>query len=159
MLSRSSLTVLSAGAVVAVLAGCPTYDPAPCFPASSAAPADESEGGFSRRLLGWEIDKMAALTGVPDSDLPPSPQFLHAQRDMRTEFWLDAAKGLLSVARGDTPDGKKVRQFAQYDLALSLYRLRYFEETKRLFHQIAEDPKHARRHEAEAWLDRKNCPG
>jgi len=130
-----------------------------CFPASSAVPADESEGGFSRTTLKWEIDKMAALVDVPDSDAPPSEVFLNAQRDMRTEFYQDAAKGFLHVVRGDTSDGKKIRYFAQYDLAMMLFRLRYFEEARRVFRMIAEDHKHPRTNEADAWMQRKTCTG
>jgi hypothetical protein len=140
------------------LAGCPSYDPVPCFPVSSAAPLDESEGGFSRKTLGWEIDKMPALVDAPESDAPPSPVFLAAQRDMRTEFWPDAARGFLTVERGDTADGKKVRLYAQYDLGLSLFRLRYFEEAKRIFRLIAADAKHPRSREADEWIHRKVCP-
>jgi hypothetical protein len=110
-------------------------------------------------MLQWEIDKMAALVDVPDSDAPPSELFLRAQRDMRTEFWPDAAKELLSVVRGDTKDGKKIRLFAQYDLAISLFRLRYFEEARHIFRMIADDSRHPRSHEAGTWMDRKVCSG
>jgi hypothetical protein len=122
-------------------------------------PPDESEGGFSRKTLAWEIDKMAALVDVPDSDNPPSELFLRAQRDMRTEFYLEAAKELLSVVRGDTPDGKKLRLYAQYDFALCLFRLRYFEEARRVFRMMAADPKHPRQKEAADWADRRTCSG
>ncbi len=156
---RGSLLVavfLALGAAV-TLAGCAALNQSPCFPASSAAPPDESEGGFSRKTLAWEIDKMAALVDVPDSDAPPTELFLRAQRDMRTEFWADAAKECLSVVRGDTKDGKRLRQFAQYDFALSLFRMRYFEEARRVFQMIAADPKHPRHTEAKDWAERKTC--
>ena len=146
--------VLSAAAV-----GCPAFDPAPCFPASSATPLDESEGGFSRKMLSWEIDKMAALVDAADSDAPPSELFVHAQRDMRTEFWADAASGFLAIVRGDTPDGKQLRLHAQYDLGLSLFRLRYFDEAKRIFRVIAADPRHPMNSEARDWMARKVCSG
>ncbi len=148
-------------AVLAASAGataCPAYDPIPCFPASSAAPLEESEGGFSRQALAWEIDKMPALVDAPESDAAPSAVFVRAQRDMRTEFWADAAREFLSVVRGDTPDGKRLRQYAQYDLAFCLFRLRYFEEAKRIFRFVAGDPKHPRSRDGEAWVQRKVCP-
>ncbi len=156
LLARAAAAVLGFSFV---LTGCPPAEMAPCFPASSAAPADESEGGFSRKTLRWEIDKMAALVDVPDSDAPPSELFLRAQRDMRTEFYQDAAKEFLSVVRGDTTDGKKIRYYAQFDLALMLFRLRYFEESRRVFRMIAEDHKHPRSSEADGWMQKKTCPG
>jgi hypothetical protein len=151
-------SIASGAATLALLPGCPAFNPAPCFPSSSASPPDESEGGFSRKTLTWEIDKMAALVDVPDSDQPPSEAFLRAQRDMRTEFWADAAREFLQIVRGDTQDGKRLRLFAQYDLALSLFRMRYFEEARRVFRMIAADPKHPRQAEAKDWAERKTCP-
>ena len=142
-----------------LLTGCPSYLSPPCFPASSATPIAESEGGFARQTLAWEIDKMAALVDVPESDEPPSDVFLRAQRDMRTEFWPDAAHGFLSVVRGDTKDGKVIRLHAQYDFALAIFRLRYFEEAKRVFRMIAKDPKHPMNTQAEEWMQRKVCSG
>jgi len=146
--------VLVAGVLVA---GCPAYDSPPCFPVSSAAPSDESEGGFSRKTLAWEIDKMPALADAPVGEDAPSAVFVRAQRDMRTEFWPDAARGFLAVVRGDTPDGKKVRLHAQYDLGLALFRLRYFDEAKRIFKLIADDSKHPMRALAAEWMSRKLC--
>lgn len=141
------------------LPACPAFDLTPCFPASSASPLDESDGGFSRQTLAWELDKMAALVDAPESDQPASATFLKAQRDMRTEFWVDAAKGFLAVVRGDTGDGKKIRLHAQYDFGLALFRLRYFEEAKRVFRMIAADPKHPMNSQAADWMSRKVCAG
>jgi hypothetical protein len=138
---------------------CASYLTPPCYPASSATPVDEAEVGFSRKTLAWEIDKMAALVDVPDSDEAPSELFLRAQRDMRTEFWVDAAKEFLPVVRGDTKDGKVIRLHAQYDFALSLFRLRYFDEAKRIFRMIADDPKHPMTNQANEWMHRQVCTG
>jgi hypothetical protein len=102
---------------------------------------------------------MAALVDVPESDEPPSAAFLSAQRDMRTEFWPDAAKGFLAVVRGDTNDGKQIRLHAQYDFALALFRLRYFDEAKRIFRMVAADAKHPMSSQATEWMNRKTCTG
>jgi hypothetical protein len=160
-LSRLLLLVapLAALTLPFALAGCPAAESPPCFPSSSATPVGEDEGGFSRKTLGWEIDKMPALVDAPKGGDEPSEVFLKAQRDMRTEFWPDAAKGFLTVVRGDTPDGKDIRLYAQYDLGLSLFRMRYFEEARRIFKLIAATPKHPRRGEAADWLQRKVCAG
>jgi hypothetical protein len=155
-----SLVVVPALALLGTAsAACPPAEMAPCFPTTSAAPLDESEGGFSRKALEWEIDKMPALVDVPETDAPPSPVFLRAQRDMRTEFWADAAKGFLSVVRGDTHDGKKIRLYAEFNFAVSLFRLRYFDEARRVFRLIADDKHHPEQGEAEGWMSRRVCPG
>ncbi len=151
------LLLVSVLALLAAAPACAAFNSSPCFPGSSAVPPDESEGGFSRKTLGWEIDKMAALVDVPDGDAAPSETFLAAQRDMRTEFWPDAAKALLAVVSGETKDGKKLRQYAQFDFALAIYRMRYFDEARRIFTMIASDPKHPRVHEAKEWTERKTC--
>jgi hypothetical protein len=156
------MAVVVAGAALlacAGLAGCPAFELAPCFPGSSASPLGENEGGFSRTTLAWELDKMAALVDAPESDDPPSEVLMRAQRDMRTEFWIDAARGFLAVVRGDTRDGKKIRLQAQYDFAIALFRLRYFAEARRVFEMISADTKHPRNMEAAEWLRRRTCPG
>jgi hypothetical protein len=158
-LAAPAFTMALALALTLTGTGCPPAETPPCFPASSATPVGEDEGGFSRKMLGWEIDKMPALIDAPKGDEAPSDAFLKAQRDMRTEFWPDAAKGFLAVVRGDTPDGKTIRLYAQYDLALSLFRMRYFEEAKRIFKLIVATPKHPRSGEAADWLQRKVCSG
>jgi hypothetical protein len=156
---RAPLLVIGSVASAVLATACPAYMTPPCFPAASATPVDIADGGFTRQTLAWEIDKMAALVDVPNSDLPPSETFMRAQRDMRTEFWPDAAREFLAVVRGDTKDGKTVRRVAQYDFALSLFRLRYFEEAKRVFGMIAADPKHPMNSQADDWMQRKVCSG
>jgi outer membrane protein assembly factor BamD (BamD/ComL family) len=102
---------------------------------------------------------MAALVDAPESDDPPSEVYARAQRDMRTEFWTDAARGFLTVVRGDTPDGKKVRLQAQYFFAVTLYRLRYYTEARRIFSLVAADGKHPLNREAGDWMQRRVCSG
>jgi hypothetical protein len=158
--SVSPPALIATLAVVCVsLSACPPPEAAPCFPTATAVPTSASEGGFDRTTLAWEIDKLPALVDAPPTDPPPSPVFIDAQRDMRTEFWPEAAKALLAVVRGDTNDGKLVRQHAEYDLAIALFRLRYFEEAKRIFKLIADEKHHPRRSDAQGWLDRRTCDG
>ena len=156
----SALTSALLAALAALLPGCPpAYEQAPCFPAQSSSVTDDAEGGFDRRVLGWEIDKLPALPDAPEMDVPPSPLLLRAQRDMKTEFWLDAAKGLMSVVRGDTRDGRKAREVAEFDLGIALFRLRYYGEAKRIFMLVAADKAHPMQRQADEWMTRQACGG
>jgi hypothetical protein len=143
------------------LTGCP-YEPAPCFPTAAASLPDESEpAALERRSLGWEVDKLPALPDVPlnDPHAPPSEVFVHAERDMKTEFWLEAAKELITVVRGDTSDGRRIRQVAEFDLAIALFRLRYYGEARHVFRLVAADPKHPMQNDAAEWMKRQACSG
>jgi hypothetical protein len=125
----------------------------PCFPA--AQPQDPP--WLSHQTLTWDIDEMAEIAGVPDIEAPPSDAFVRAQRDLKTEFWLDAAKGFLPVALGDTHDGRNIRQIAQYQLAVALFRLGYYAEALRLFKDIAAARGNPLRDAAERWVQRAPC--
>jgi hypothetical protein len=130
-------------------------DNQPCFP-SDVAP---DLPWLSHQSLEWEIDAMAAIAGAATTDAPPSDTFVRAERDLKTEFWLDAAKELLAVARGDTNDGREVRQIAEYRLAIALYRLKYYAEAKRLFVAVASTRDHPMREGAHQWTLRRTCGG
>ncbi len=143
-----------AAALAALEAGCPAQnDNQPCFPSG----ASEDVPWISSRDLGWEIDEMAVIPTAPKTTDPPSDLFARAERDLRTEFYLEAAKGLLAVARGDTHDGRGIRQTAQYHLAIAIYRLKYYAEARRIFHLVATTPGHPMREQAREWEQRRPC--
>jgi hypothetical protein len=125
----------------------------PCFRTTS--PADVP--WLTHQALEWEIDEMAALPSAPLTDAPPSEGFIRAQRDVKTEFWLDAAKELLAVERGDTHDDRRTRQVAQYLLAVALYRLQYYLEARRIFRKVELTKDHPMQEEAYHWTHRKAC--
>ncbi len=134
-------------------AACRPNENQPCFPAHSP----DDVPWLSHQQLGWEIDEMAAIPNLPDADAPVSEVFDRAQRDLKTEFWLDAAKGLLAVQRGDTHDSRKTRQVAQYQLAVAIYRLHYYVEAMRVFRIVASIKGHPMREEAYQWTQRPSC--
>jgi hypothetical protein len=159
---RLSFVSVSAVLTVSTLTACPAYDPVPCFPTASSSVPDESDpAALQRQALVWEIDKLPALPDVPigDPHASPSAVFVRAERDMKTEFWLDASKGLIAVVRGDTSDGRRVRQMAEFDLGISLFRLRYYDEARRVFSLVAADSKHPMQSDADDWVKRKACSG
>jgi len=138
-----------------VMACVPPNDNQPCFP--SAGPEDVP--WIAHRDLGWEIDAMASLDSASDAPAPTSDVFARAERDLKTEFYLEAAKGLLSVVRGDTKDTRAIRQTAQFHLAIAVYRMKYYAEAHRLFHLIATTKGHPARGEAAEWDQRQTCAG
>jgi hypothetical protein len=139
-----------------LLAGCaPQEDATPCFPTVAA----DDVPWLSHRDLGWEIDAMGTIAEAPKTTDPPSDVFARAERDLKTEFYIDAAKGLLAVMRGDTHDGRGIRQIAQYHLAIVLYRMKYYAEARRVFHLVAKTPDHPMKGEAEDWEKRRACGG
>jgi hypothetical protein len=148
----AALALLSLGALEA----CPApRDNQPCFPTT----ASEDVPWLSHRDLGWEIDEMAVLPSAPKTTDPPSESFARAERDLRTEFYIDAAKGLLAVVHGDTHDGRGIRQTAQFHLAIALYRLHYYAEARRIFRLCATTPGHPMKEEASEWVNRRVCGG
>jgi hypothetical protein len=144
------------------LMACPVAEPIPCFPAESSSVSDQGSpdgGALIHPVLDWELDKLPALADAPEGDPhgAPSELFVRAQRDMKTEFWAEAAKDLVAIVRGDTKDGRRYREVAEFDLAIVLYRLKYYGEARKVFGFIASDHAHPMRQDAIDWLSRKIC--
>jgi hypothetical protein len=153
-LSSSWLGALAVS--LCAVTGCPApNDNQPCFPSV----ASEDVPWLSHRDLGWEIDEMGVLATAPKTTDPPSDAFVRAERDLRTEFYIEAAKGLLSVVRGETNDGRGIRQTAQFHLAVALFRLKYYKEARRIFHLCATTPGHPMKDDAHDWESRRLCGG
>jgi len=70
----------------------------------------------------------------------------------REKRWHDAAMGLYKVYKGETADDEGNRQLAQYDLAIALYHLRYYQGSYGIFSEIAEKPHHLKFNETLLWL-------
>ena len=66
--------------------------------------------------------------------------------------WSSAAIELQRVARGDTGDAKPVKQLAEFDLAVVLYRLKLFQSSFGLFSEIASDRLHPMFEATLPWL-------
>lgn len=77
-----------------------------------------------------------------------------ANRLFDRERWAEAALGLYRVYRGETGDDLGNRQIAQYHLAISLYRLRFYQASYVLFSEISDNPNHLKFNETLLWLAR-----
>lgn len=97
-----------------------------------------------------------------DEEAPSSPvtagqmteEAAAANRLFDRERWGEAALGLYRVYKGETGDDLGNRQIAQYHLAISLYRLRFYQASYVLFSEIAENPNHLKFNETLLWLAR-----
>jgi hypothetical protein len=75
-----------------------------------------------------------------------------AKRLFDAERWGEAALLLKRVVDGDTNDDAGNRQLAQYHLAISLYRLQFYQASYDMFRQIADRPNHLKFKDTLLWL-------
>ncbi len=77
-----------------------------------------------------------------------------AKRLFEGEKWAEAALALFRVTKGETGDDEGNKQIAQYDLAVALYRLQFYQHSYSIFSEIADRPNHLRFNETLLWLAR-----
>ena len=75
-----------------------------------------------------------------------------AMRMVRLEKWEEAALALYGVYKGDTNDDDGNKQLAQYNLAIALYNLKYYQGSYAVFSEVAENPNHIKFNETLLWL-------
>lgn len=68
------------------------------------------------------------------------------------ERWNEAAQALHRVVSGETGDDPGNKQLAEYFLAISLYRLKFFQASYAMFSVIADNPSHLKFKETLLWL-------
>jgi tetratricopeptide (TPR) repeat protein len=68
------------------------------------------------------------------------------------ERWNEAAQALYRVVNGDTGDDPGNKQLAQYYLAISLYRLKFYQASYAIFSVIADNKHHLKFKETLLWL-------
>jgi hypothetical protein len=120
-------------------AAAPTAPPAggnapPAAPAKDAAPAKPVD------------------TGPPPVAGQMTEQAAQAKRLFDGEKWNDAALALYRVSKGETGDDEGNKQLAQYHLAISLYRLKFYQGAYGIFSEIADKPNHLKFNETLLWL-------
>lgn len=101
-----------------------------------------------------------ATTGtakVVDNSPPPqagqmTEQAAQAKRLFDSEKWEDAALLLDKVRKGETGDDEGNKQIAQYQLAIALYRMKYYQAAYAIFSEIADKPNHLKFNETLLWL-------
>lgn len=68
------------------------------------------------------------------------------------ERWSEASLALYRVVVGETGDDPGNQQLAQYYLAISLYRLKFYQASYAIFSVIADNPNHLKFRETLLWL-------
>ncbi len=68
------------------------------------------------------------------------------------ERWSEAALALFRVVNGETGDDPGNKQLAQYYLAISLYRLKFYQASYAIFSVIADNSNHLKFKETLLWL-------
>ena len=96
--------------------------------------------------------KKGSDTGATASAGAPSAVAQQAKRLYDTEKYWDAAKAFYRVETGETGDDEGNRQIAQFDLAKTLYKLKFFQASYSIFSEIADKPNHLKYNETLLWL-------
>ena len=107
-----------------------------------------------------ELDEPATPNGSPAaSSSGPAPvagqmteQAAQAKRLFDGEKWGDASLALYRVYKGETGDDEGNKQLSQYHLAISLYRLKFYQAAYGIFSEIADKPNHLKFNETLLWL-------
>ena len=82
----------------------------------------------------------------------PTEGFAIAKRAFDQEKWPEAAQGFFKVVSGETGDDPGNKQLAEFYLATSLYRLKFFQASFAIFSVIADNPSHLKFKETLLWL-------
>jgi hypothetical protein len=94
----------------------------------------------------------AADTGPAPVAGQMTEQAAQAKRLFDGEKWGDASLALYRVYKGETGDDEGNKQLAQYHLAISLYRLKFYQAAYGIFSEIADKPNHLKFNETLLWL-------
>jgi tetratricopeptide (TPR) repeat protein len=81
-----------------------------------------------------------------------TPEAAQATRLFKDERWSEAALLLKRVVDGETNDDKGNRQIAEFQLAIALYRLEFYQSSYTIFRRIANRPNHQKFKDTLTWL-------
>jgi tetratricopeptide (TPR) repeat protein len=96
--------------------------------------------------------KGVADSGVAATAGTPTDAATHARKLYEKEKYWDAAQALFRVYSGETGDDEGNKQIAQFDLAKSLYKLKFFQAAYSIFSEISDKPNHLKYNETLLWL-------
>jgi hypothetical protein len=82
----------------------------------------------------------------------PTEAAAQAKQLFDKERWSEAAQALHRVRSGETGDDPGNKQLAEYFLAISLYRLKFYQASYQIFSGIADKPNHLKFKETLLWL-------
>jgi hypothetical protein len=110
----------------------------------------------SAKMGGVEIDLDAdAPKGKANAAVTagnPTEAAAQAKALFDKERWSEAAQALHRVRAGETGDDPGNKQLAEYFLAISLYRLKFYQASYQIFSGVADNPNHLKFKETLLWL-------
>jgi hypothetical protein len=121
------------------------------------AKADKPAGGEAKKKGGVDIDldedapkggkaKPAVVAGNPTEGAAQAKALFDKEK------WSEAAQALHRVRAGETGDDPGNKQLAEYFLAISLYRLKFYQASYQIFSGVADNPNHLKFKETLLWL-------
>ncbi len=114
----------------------------------SEQPAKPPKGG----AVDIDLDEQATTQQGPVTAGAPTEGFQAAKKLFESEKWSDAGLAMFGVVSGDTGDDEGNKQLAQYYLAISLYRLKFYQASYAIFSVIADNKFHLKFGETLLWL-------
>ncbi len=118
-------------------------------PAAAAADAGKKKGGVDIDL-DEDAPKGKAQPAVVAGN--PTEAAAQAKALFDKEKWSEAAQALHRVRAGETGDDPGNKQLAEYFLAISLYRLKFYQASYQIFSGIADNTNHLKFKETLLWL-------
>ena len=115
----------------------------------------DAEGGGEQKSGGAvdiDLDEEAPSQQGPVQAGTMTPEFIAAKKLFDKEKWSEAALQLYGVVSGATSDDAGNQQLAQYYLAISLYRLKFYQASYAIFSVIADNQYHLKFRETLLWL-------
>jgi hypothetical protein len=129
--------------------------PTPAPKAGGKKPAGNKPAGSAKKG-GVDIDldadapKGKAQAAVTAGN--PTEAAAQAKALFDKERWSEAAQALHRVRAGETGDDPGNKQLAEYFLAISLYRLKFYQASYQIFSGVADNPNHLKFKETLLWL-------
>ncbi len=114
--------------------------------------ADAQPQASGGQQVDIDLDEGAPAQQGPVQAGQPTPAFVSAKKLFDKEKWRDAASGLYEVVTGASGDDAGNQQLAQYYLAISLYRLKFYQASFSMFSVIADNQYHLKFKETLLWL-------
>ncbi len=120
-----------------------------------AGKSDAKKGATAagdKKSVDIDLDEQAPAQQGPVTAGAPSEGFAMAKKLFDGEKWSDAATGMYRVVAGETGDDEGNKQLGQYYLAISLYRLKFYQSSYAIFSVVADNKFHLKFGETLLWL-------
>jgi hypothetical protein len=116
------------------------------------AAADTAGEGKKKGGVDIDLDEGAQGAQAPVTAGQMTESAAAAKQLFDKERWNEAAQALQRVVSGETGDDPGNKQLAEYFLAISLYRLKFYQASYAIFSVIADNPSHLKFKETLLWL-------